>query len=126
MELAVPASFLVIFYLSHIILKGTRFMAISLSVGLLILRLVAGLTLAVHGTQKLFGWFGGPGLTRLTQGFGKQGFKPVWLWASLVIVGEVGGGVSLVLGFLTQCSWRRSRVIGKTASSSVRAAMSIR
>jgi putative oxidoreductase len=87
--------------LSHIILKGTRFMAISLSVGLLILRLVAGLTLAVHGTQKLFGWFGGPGLTRLTQGFGKQGFKPAWFWASLVIVGEVGGGVSLALGFLT-------------------------
>jgi len=76
-------------------------MPISLSIGLLILRLVAGLTLAVHGTQKLFGWFGGPGLTRLTQGFGKQGFKPAWFWASLVIVGEVGGGVSLVLGFLT-------------------------
>lgn len=28
---------------------------------LLIIRLVAGLTLAAHGTQKLFGWFGGPG-----------------------------------------------------------------
>ena len=76
-------------------------MPISLSVGLLILRLVAGLTLAVHGTQKLFGWFGGAGLTRLKQGFEKQGFKPAWLWASLVIIGEVGGGVSLVLGFLT-------------------------
>lgn len=76
-------------------------MAISLSAGLLILRLVAGLTLAVHGTQKLFGWFGGPGPARLMQGFGKQGFKPAWLWVSLVIVGEVGGGVSLVLGFLT-------------------------
>lgn len=76
-------------------------MAISLSLGLLILRLVAGLTLAVHGTQKLFGWFGGPGLTGLTQGFEKQGFKPVWLWASLVIVGELGGGISLALGFLT-------------------------
>jgi len=72
-----------------------------MSVALLILRLVVGLTLAVHGTQKLFGWFGGPGLTRLTQGFEKQGFKPSWLWVCLVILGEVGGGISVALGFLT-------------------------
>src|SRR5260370_25255438 len=76
-------------------------MTVTMSIGFLLLRLVIGLTLAVHGTQKLFGWFGGPGLNRLTQGFEKQRFKPVWLWASLVIVGEVGGGVSLALGFLT-------------------------
>jgi putative oxidoreductase len=76
-------------------------MTITLSLALLMLRLVAGLTLAVHGTQKLFGWFDGSGLTRLRQGFGKQGFKPVWLWASFVILGEVGGGISLALGFLT-------------------------
>ena len=76
-------------------------MTITLSMGLLLLRLVAGLTLAVHGTQKLFGWFNGPGLPRLRQGFAKQGFKPAWLWVSLVILGEVGGGLSLALGFLT-------------------------
>lgn len=76
-------------------------MTVAMSAGLLILRLVAGLTLAAHGTQKLFGWFAGPGLTRLTQGFEKQGFKPAWLWVSLVILGEVGGGVSVALGFLT-------------------------
>ena len=76
-------------------------MVITLSAGLLLLRLVTGLTMAVHGTQKLFGWFNGPGLTRLTQGFEKQGFKPAWLWVSLVILSEVGGGLSLALGFLT-------------------------
>src|SRR5579859_3820869 len=66
--------------------KGTSFMAVTISAGLLILRVVAGLTLAIHGAQKLFGWFGGPGPTRLMQGFGKQGFKPAWLWVILVIL----------------------------------------
>ena len=76
-------------------------MIAAVSAGLLILRLVAGLTLTGHGTQKLFGWFAGPGLTRLTQGFEKQGFKPAWLWVGLVVLGEVGGGISVALGFLT-------------------------
>jgi putative oxidoreductase len=76
-------------------------MAVTISASLLILRIVAGLTLAIHGAQKLFGWFGGPGPTRLMQGFGKQGFKPAWLWVSLVILGELGGGISVAFGFLT-------------------------
>jgi putative oxidoreductase len=76
-------------------------MTVTMSIALLLLRLVVGLTLAVHGTQKLFGWFAGPGLARLNQGFKKQGFKPVWLWVSFVILGEVGGGLSVALGFLT-------------------------
>jgi putative oxidoreductase len=76
-------------------------MPISLSLGLLILRVVVGLTIAAHGVQKLFGWFEGPGFSKLAQGFEKQGFKPAWLWVSFVILGEVGGGLSLALGFLT-------------------------
>jgi len=76
-------------------------MTITLSLGLLILRLVAGLTLAAHGVQKLFGWFGGSGFTKTAQGMQKQGFKPAWFWTSLIILGEVGGGLSLAFGFLT-------------------------
>ncbi|HEX6108909.1 MAG TPA: DoxX family protein [Ktedonobacteraceae bacterium] len=75
-------------------------MAVTISVGLLILRLVAGLTLAVHGVQKL-GWFGGASFSKTMQGMQKQGFKPTWLWTSLTILGEVGGGLSLAFGFLT-------------------------
>jgi len=33
-----------------------------MEIGLLILRVTLGLTLPAHGTQKLFAWFGGPGL----------------------------------------------------------------
>ena len=76
-------------------------MAITLSLGLLILRVIGGLTLAAHGAQKLFGWFEGPGLTKLSQGFEKQGFRPAWLWVCLVILGELGGGLSVAFGFLT-------------------------
>jgi putative oxidoreductase len=72
-----------------------------INVGLLILRLVAGLILAAHGAQKLFGWFEGPGFTKLTQNNENQGLRPGWLWASLVILGELGGGLSLAFGFLT-------------------------
>jgi putative oxidoreductase len=76
-------------------------MSMSLNVALLLLRVVGGLTLAGHGVQKLFGWFGGPGLTRFGQGLQAQGFRPLLVWLSLVVLGEVGGGLSLAFGLLT-------------------------
>jgi putative oxidoreductase len=76
-------------------------MAITLSTGLLILRLVAGLTLAAHGAQKLFGWFGGGGISGTMQMQQRLGLKPAQLWASMVILGEFGGGLSVAFGFLT-------------------------
>src|SRR5690348_8623925 len=76
-------------------------MAVTLNLGLLVLRLVGGLIIAAHGSQKLFGWFGGPGFVKAAQGYEKQGYKPAWLWAFLVILGELGGGLSLAFGFLT-------------------------
>ena len=41
---------------------------------LLLLRLTVGLTLAAHGTQKVFGWFSGPGLDAIGQIFETLGF----------------------------------------------------
>jgi putative oxidoreductase len=76
-------------------------MAISISTGLLILRLVAGLTLAAHGAQKLFGWFGGTGISGTMQMQGRLGLKPAPLWAGMVILGEFGGGLSVAFGLLT-------------------------
>ncbi len=75
-------------------------MTVTMNIALLILRLVVGLTLAGHGAQKL-GWFGGHGLARLRQGFEQRGLKPGWLWVGLGVVGELGGGLSIALGFLT-------------------------
>ncbi len=47
-----------------------------MNIGLLLLRLTVGLTLAAHGTQKLVGWFGGPGLDATGQLFAMLGFPP--------------------------------------------------
>lgn len=68
---------------------------------LLVVRGMVGLTLAAHGAQKLLGWFGGPGYAKARQGFHAQGFRPAALWLGLAVLGELGGGLSLALGFLT-------------------------
>lgn len=67
-----------------------------MSLGLLILRVVVGLTLAAHGTQKLFGWFGGYGLTGTGQFFEQLGFRPGRLQAALA------GGAELLAGLFSQ------------------------
>lgn len=48
----------------------------QLTIGLLILRLTVGLTLPAPGSQKLFGWFGGPGLNGTGQFVEMLGFRP--------------------------------------------------
>ena len=69
--------------------------------GLLILRLAVGLTLVGHGTQKLFGWFGGYGLQG-TGGFLEQlGFRPGARAALMAGLTEAGGGALLALGLFT-------------------------
>jgi putative oxidoreductase len=73
----------------------------ALSFGLLVIRVIIGLTLAAHGSQKLLGWFGGGGLQGTAQMLERQGYRPGNIMALLVSVGEAGGGVLLVLGFLT-------------------------
>ncbi len=70
-------------------------------VGLLMGRSVAGLLVAGHGAQKLFGWFEGPGLqTWTTVVDERMGMRPATLWAPLGGLGEFGGGLLTALGFL--------------------------
>jgi putative oxidoreductase len=69
--------------------------------GLLLLRLVLGLTLAGHGAQKLFGAFGGHGIKGTGGFFGNLGFRAPVVMAFLAGLSEFGGGLGLAAGFLT-------------------------
>jgi putative oxidoreductase len=86
--------------------------------GLLLLRVVAGLTIAAHGTQKLFGWFGGGGLKGTAQSFGGMGFRPATLMALLAGLGE-SSGVLLAFGFLTPLAALGTAVVMLNAIESV-------
>jgi putative oxidoreductase len=70
-------------------------------VGLLILRLVVGGLFIGHGTQKLFGWFGGHGLEGTGGFYDSIGHRPGRRMAALAGMSEAGGGLLLVLGLLT-------------------------
>jgi putative oxidoreductase len=72
-----------------------------MSIGLLILRLVVGLSLAAHGAQKLLGWFGGYGLAGTGQFLEQLGFRPGRLHAAQAGIAEVVGGLFLAAGLLT-------------------------
>jgi len=68
---------------------------------LLIVRLVFGALLVGHGTQKLFGWFGGHGLATTSGFFHSLGFRPGRAMAVVAGLSEAGGGLLLALGLLT-------------------------
>jgi len=68
--------------------------------GLFILRLVAGLLMAAHGSQKLFGWFGGYGLVGTGGFLEKLGFRPGPLFAGAAGLSEFIGGLLIAFGFL--------------------------
>jgi putative oxidoreductase len=70
------------------------------AIGLAIGRIVLGLLMAAHGSQKLFGWFGGYGLHRTGEFFVQLGFRNGPLFAGAAGLGEVASGVLVVLGLL--------------------------
>ena len=63
---------------------------------LLVARIVVGAVFMTHGAQKLFGAFGGPGLSAVVQMMGPLGY--------LVTIGEFFGGLGLIFGFLSRFS----------------------
>ena len=72
----------------------------TMSLGLLLARIVVGLVMAAHGAQKLFGWFGGYGLNKTGEFFVQLGFTKGRIFATMASVAEIGSGLLIALGLL--------------------------
>jgi putative oxidoreductase len=68
----------------------------AVDVALLVGRIIVGAVFMAHGAQKLFGAFGGAGLSAFVGMMGPLGY--------LVAIGEFFGGLGLVVGFLSRFS----------------------
>lgn len=79
----------------------------AIDISLLLVRMIVGVIFAMHGAQKLFGVWGGPGIQALVQpppdGMGPIGY--------LVSIGEFFGGLGLIVGFLSRFSAAANIVI---------------
>jgi len=91
-----------------------------MDVGLLLLRVVVGAALIGHGTQKLFGWFGGPGRRGTGAFFEMLGYHPGTFFAMIAGLSEAGGGALLALGFLTPLAGASVVGVMLIAASSLR------
>jgi putative oxidoreductase len=73
---------------------------VLVSYGLLFLRVVIGLVFWAHGAQKLFGWFGGPGLGGIRGWLESMRFRMPGAMALMVASAE-SAGLLFALGLLT-------------------------
>jgi putative oxidoreductase len=83
-----------------VLFKGRNESSTMRDIGLLILRLTMGGLLAGHGSQKLFGWFSGPGLKGTAGWLESLGLNPGTPWATVASASEFGGGTLTALGLL--------------------------
>src|SRR5207247_2431622 len=89
-----------------------------MSIGLLVLRVVVGLLLVGHGTQKLFSWFGGGGLDVTARSVEPLGFEP-----GHVVSGSFALLLGLVVGIIVFASRRpqQEKAINPTSTKQLRA-----
>ncbi len=66
----------------------------------LVVRLALGIIFFAHGAQKVFGWFGGSGLSQTIAGFRQMGIPPAATAVAAFI--ECFGGFAMIVGFLTR------------------------
>jgi len=76
---------------------------VCLSITTLLPRVILFLVFFIHGGQKMFGWFGGPGLENTAAFMNDQLGIPVFL-GYLAAFAEFFGAVFILLGFLTRLS----------------------
>jgi putative oxidoreductase len=70
--------------------------------GLTVVRILVGIIFVAHGSQKLFGAFGGYGLEGTGQYMASLGLTPGYLMALLSGSAEFFGGLGLVVGLLAR------------------------
>lgn len=80
-------------------LNGSRGAGVQASdVGLLLIRLMLGVVFMYHGSQKVFGWFGGSGIEGFAGALESMKMPAPQAGAWAAALAEFGGGVILVLG----------------------------
>jgi putative oxidoreductase len=90
------------------------------NLGRLLLRVTVGSIFVEHGTQKLFGWFGGHGPGGTAQFFESIGLRPGRRNAIVAGVAEAGGGALLVLGLATPAA---AAAVGSVMVTALRTAI---
>lgn len=78
----------------------SKLFATQAGISSLVLRVPVGIILMGHGSQKLFGWFGGYGLQGTGQWMESLGMHPGVLMAGMAGSAEFFGGLALILGLL--------------------------
>ena len=86
-----------------------------MEIGRLTARAVIGGLFIGHGTQKLFGWFGGPGLGGTEEMMGAIGMRPTRPNAVAAGLSETAGGALLLLGAATPAA--AASLIGTMATA---------
>ncbi len=90
-----------------------------MSIGLLVLRVIVGALMVGHGTQKLFGWFGGHGISGTGAFLGSLGWQRGRAWAVVAGAVETIGGLLLALGLFTPLA--AAMIVGQMLTATVAA-----
>jgi putative oxidoreductase len=84
-------------------LVSTRTAPLATDCALITARATLAVLFIYHGSRRLFGWFGGPGLSKSADYFAHTAhLHPGELWATLGGVIEFGGGIALAIGLASR------------------------